>query len=155
MLKTFNLYKDTLYKAALSSDAEIQFEEQRMIRRLQSTKSPCLNDGDLWFTSYSCPQIVADTYERPVIVYCYLSLKDKNPIYESQIYFPLINMDLRDLNNPITLLLAFSHFYYVEFSRTPKGRIKKFNKPTLNMDHNRLRNTYLQICNAADYSVLF
>lgn len=155
MLKTFNLYKDTLHKAALSSDAEIQFEEQRMIRRLQSTKSPCLNDGDLWFTSYSCLQIVADTYERPVIVYCYLSLKDKNPIYESQIYFPLINMDLRDLNNPITLFLAFSHFYYVEFSRTPKGRIKKFNKPTLNTDHNRLRNTYPQICNAADYSVLF
>lgn len=158
MLKTYNQYKDTLYKA-VGSDTVVQYEEQRMINRLQSTKSPCLNDRDLWFTSYSCPQIVADTYRRPVIVYCYAEYYSKNGTknthFESQVYFPLIDMQLSETNNPITLLLAFSHFYYVEFSRTPKGRMKKFSKPTLNMDHERLRKTFPNICNESDFSVFF
>lgn len=159
MLKTFLKCKDNLYKAVVSSDTIVQYEEQRMINRLQSTKSPCLNNQDLWFTSYSCPQIVADTYERPVIVYCYvenfLKTGEKNILFESQVYFPLINMELTNLSQPITLLLAFSHFYYVEFARTPKGKLKKFTKPNINYDHQRLREEYKDICGPVDYSVLF
>jgi hypothetical protein len=102
---------------------------------------------------------VADTYERPVIVYYYLETflqnGEKRIYYESQIYFPLINMQLADSSNPITLLLAFNHFYYVEFSRSPKGRMKKFNKPNLNMDHARLRASYPRLCNSSDFSLLF
>ncbi|KAI9472436.1 MAG: hypothetical protein EXX96DRAFT_542532 [Benjaminiella poitrasii] len=158
MLKTYLKYKDTLFKV-VDTDVVVQFEEQRMIKRLQSTKSPCLDDLHLWFSTFICPQLVADTYERPVIMYCYvencLKTGEKRINYESQWYVPLINMQLADSSKPITLLLAFSHFYYVEFSHTPKGRMKKFNKPVLNMDHQRLRNDYPNLCNPTDYSVLF
>jgi hypothetical protein len=158
MLKTYLKYKDTLYKA-VDTDVVVQYEEQKMINKLQSTKSPCLNDFQLWFSTFTCPQVVDDTYERPVIVYCYvencLKTGEKKINYESQVYCPLINMQITDSSNPITLLLAFSHFYYVEFGRTPKGRMKKFTKPVLNMDHRRLRDTYPNLCRPADYSVLF
>lgn len=64
-------------------------------------------------------------------------------------------MELAASNNPITLLLAFSHFYYVEFHRTPKGRMKKFEAPIINVDHHRLRALYPNICHQSDFSVLF
>lgn len=112
MLNTYTKFKNTLYKDVSLDPVVALLEERRMFHRLQSTRSPCLDDQELWFTSYSCPQIVADTYERPVIVYCYNEYKMKktgaiNPVYESQIYFPLINMQTSDSNRPITLLLAF------------------------------------------------
>ncbi|KAI9008428.1 hypothetical protein CLU79DRAFT_776960 [Phycomyces nitens] len=47
-------YKDTLYKA-IGTDAVVQYEEERMINRLQSSKSPCLGQTDLslWFIGHS------------------------------------------------------------------------------------------------------
>jgi hypothetical protein len=112
MLILYNKYKNSLYKDVSLDQAVVQFEEKRMLRRLQSTRSPCLDDQELWFTSFVCPQIVADTYQRPVIVYCYEKYKVEetgviNPEYESQIYFPLIIMQTTDLHRPTTLLLAF------------------------------------------------
>ncbi|KAI9004284.1 hypothetical protein CLU79DRAFT_841332 [Phycomyces nitens] len=161
MLKMYMRYKDTLYKA-IGTDAVVQYEEERMINRLQSSKSPCLGQTDLslWFSTFICPQIVADTYQRPVIIYTYSEHSVRttgklNAYHESQVYWPLIHMELTSADNPITLLLSFSHFYYVEFQRTPTGRMKKFDKPTLNFDHVRIREAFPQTCNSVDYSVLF
>ncbi|KAI9005181.1 hypothetical protein CLU79DRAFT_850075 [Phycomyces nitens] len=161
MLKMYMRYKDTLYKA-IGTDAVVQYEEERMINRLQSSKSPCLGQTDLslWFSTFICPQIVADTYQRPVIIYTYSEHSVRttgklNAYHESQVYWPLIHMELTSADNPITLLLSFSHFYYVEFQHTPTGRMKKFNKPTLNFDHVRIREAFPQTCNSVDYSVLF
>lgn len=152
MLEVYRRYRDTLYKAE-DTDAVIEYEDKRMINRLESTASPC--GPNLWFSTFTCPQIVADTYQRPVIVYCYVLTGKMKVHYESQIYFPLINMKLEDIDRPITLLLAFSHFYYIEFGRTPKGRMKTFIKPHLNVDHERLRKMYPTLCSSTDYSVLF
>ncbi|KAI8327632.1 hypothetical protein BC941DRAFT_519652 [Chlamydoabsidia padenii] len=156
MLATYLKYQHTLYKA-VGTDSVIQFEHQKMLRRLETKVSPC-DDRSLWFSTIVCPQIVADTYQRPVMLYCYvenyLKTGAKKINYESQIYFPLVHMDLKNSNNPITLL-ASSHFYYVEFGRTPKGRMKKFNVPVTNMDNDRLRSSFPDICNSVDYSILF
>ncbi|KAI9005505.1 hypothetical protein CLU79DRAFT_723915 [Phycomyces nitens] len=161
MLKMYMRYKDTLYKA-IGTDAVVQYEEERMINRLQSSKSPCLGQTDLslWFSTFICPQIVADTYQRPVIIYTYSehsvrTTSKLNVYHESQVYWPLIHMELTSADNPITLLLSFLHFYYVEFQRTPTGQMKKFDKPTLNFDHVRIREAFPQTCNSVDYSVLF
>jgi hypothetical protein len=56
-------------------------------------------------------------------------------------------MEISNLHNPITLLLAFSHFYYFELGHTPTGRLKKFDKPDINHDHERLRKDYPNIYN--------
>ncbi|KAI9008900.1 hypothetical protein CLU79DRAFT_723161 [Phycomyces nitens] len=117
-------------------------------------------DLSLWFSTFICPQIVADTYQRPVIIYTYSEHSVRttgklNAYHESQVYWPLIHMELTSADNPITLLLSFSHFYYVEFQRTPTGQMKKFDKPTLNFDHVRIREAFPQTCNSVDYSVLF
>ncbi|KAI8988752.1 hypothetical protein BDB01DRAFT_833808 [Pilobolus umbonatus] len=160
MLKTYMQYKDTLYKSTSESDSILRFKEEKMIRRLQSKVSPCLHDTDLWFSSFVCPQIVADTYQRPVYLYCYTEnyvhkTGATNKIYESQIFMPLIHMDLSSLQNPIPLLLANSHFYFIEFSRTNTGRLKKLpDIHVINMDHSRLRSSYGSICNSVDYSEL-
>lgn len=160
MLKTYIKFKNTLYtNVSFTEPIEIELSELRMLNRLQSTISPC-HDEHLWFSTFICPQIVADTYERPVIVYCYQiftieSTGKQNPIYESQIYYPLINMKSNDVHRPITLLLAFKHFYYVEVAHTPTGRLKKFDRPVLNMDHNRLREKYKSICNKENFALLF
>jgi hypothetical protein len=90
---------------------------------------------------------VADTYRRPVIEYVYIenyltSTGEKKVQYQSEIFFPLIEMEDNDADRPISLL-AFSHFYYVEFGRTPKGKMKVIKKkPTLNMDHDRIRRQF-------------
>lgn len=160
MLETYMKYKDTLYKV-IGSDAVTQFEEERMVNRLLSRKSPCLERDDqaTWFSTFICPQVVADTYNRPVIVFSYIENRSNTGklinTYEACVYFPLINMELIAANNPISILAAQSHFYYIEFTRTPKGRMKKFPYPSINIDHHRLRNEYPTICSNTDYSVLY
>lgn len=159
MLETYLTYCDTLYKPAADEEV-IELEKSKMIRRLNSTKSPCLLEEDhhLWFSTFSCPQVVADTYKRPVLLYSYVSnvLKtgEIRENHEAQVFFPLVHMDLANIDKPITLLLSINHFYYVKFCRTPTGRMKKFVKPALNMDHSRLLRMYPDICKE-DYSVLY
>ncbi|KAI8064789.1 uncharacterized protein B0P05DRAFT_599031 [Gilbertella persicaria] len=53
------------------------------------------------------------------------------------------------------LFCAFSHFYYVECSRTPKGKFRKLNIPILNMDHKRLRVSFPSLCISKDYLITF
>ncbi|KAI9006592.1 hypothetical protein CLU79DRAFT_849896 [Phycomyces nitens] len=125
MLKMYMRYKDTLYKA-IGTDAVVQYEEERMINRLQSSKSPCLGQTDLslWLSTFICTQIVADTYQRPVIIYTYSehsvrTMGKLNVYHESQVYWPLIHMELTSADNLITLLLSFSYFYYIELQCTP------------------------------------
>ncbi|KAI8997114.1 hypothetical protein BDB01DRAFT_830729 [Pilobolus umbonatus] len=97
-LKIYIQYKDMLYRST-------SFKEEKLIRRQQSKVSPCLHDTELWFSSFVCPQIDVDTYQRPIYSYCYTehqvnSTGDTNKIYESQIFMPLIHMDLPRLENP-------------------------------------------------------
>lgn len=159
MLETYLKYHDTLYLDV--NEKIIDSERAKMIKRLNSTKSPCLSTDDLelWFGNLSCPQIVADTYERPVLVYSFvsytLSTGEVRNNFESSVFFPLINMDMTSTEKPITILCAFNHYYYIEFKRTPTGRLKKFEKPHINMDHHRIRQQFPDICNKVDYSKLF
>ncbi|GAA5816263.1 hypothetical protein MFLAVUS_009789 [Mucor flavus] len=127
MFETYLKYCDTLYRPVEDNAVEIQ--KAQMIKRLNSTKSPCFNGGDqsIWFSTFSCPPVVADTYERP----------------------------LKNAEHPIALLLAHYHFYYVEFNRTPTGRLKTFFKPAPNMDHHQLRKSYPDICSKDDHSILY
>ncbi|KAG2192493.1 hypothetical protein INT47_009692 [Mucor saturninus] len=96
--------------------------------------------------------IVADTYERSVFFFVcgytenVLKTGEVRTIYVSQVFIPLVHMESSARENPISLLLSSSHFYYVEFARTPKGRMKKFEKPVLNHDHKRLLNAHPDIC---------
>lgn len=159
MLEIYLRYCNTLYKPV--DEAAIDSERAKMIRRLNSVKSPCLKEEDypLWFSTFSCPQVVADAYQRPVILYTYVNYKLKKTGEmkendEAQVFFPLVNMEMANANKPIALLLSESHFYSVEFCRTPTGRMKKFDKPALNLDHHRLRQLYPEIC-VQDYSVLY
>ncbi|KAI9252511.1 hypothetical protein EDC94DRAFT_275590 [Helicostylum pulchrum] len=158
MFETYLKYCDTLYKPVMENTVE--YEKDKMIKRLNSKKSPCLNEEDppLWFSTLSCPQVVADTYQRPVIILNYVGNMLKTGKirinHEPQVFFPLIHMDLRNAEHPITILLAHNHFYYVEFKRTPTGRLKKFIKPVLNMDHERLFRSNPDICKE-NYSVLY
>ena len=78
MFETYIKYCDTLYKNIQDENAE-HFKKD-MITRLNSKKSPCLNleDRHLWFGTLDCPQIVADTYEGPVIVLSYVVNQSNN-----------------------------------------------------------------------------
>ncbi|KAI8978982.1 hypothetical protein BDB01DRAFT_852207 [Pilobolus umbonatus] len=73
MKRIYWQYKDILYKG-VGTEMENKVEEDIMMNRLDSLKSPCLGNDDLplWFSTFTCPQVVADTYQRPVILYCYL-----------------------------------------------------------------------------------
>lgn len=73
MLQTYLKYKDTLYQA-VGTDTVVKYEEQKMMAKLKSTLSPCLGKDyeHMWFSTFTCPQVVADTYQRPVIVATYL-----------------------------------------------------------------------------------
>ncbi|KAG2200637.1 hypothetical protein INT47_007381 [Mucor saturninus] len=132
-----------------------------MVRRLNSSKSPCLGEDQLlWFSTFSCPQVVVDTFERPVILFSHVKylLKDTGEPRvnrEAQAFFPLVNMPFKNVDMPITLLYSSSHFYAVEFQCTPTGRLKKFDKPAIDMDHDRLRQPYPDICNKQDFAILF
>jgi hypothetical protein len=101
MLEQYCTYRKSLYKD-IGTKAVVKYQSQRMLERLQSTKSPC--DPNLWFTTFTCPQIVADSYERPVIVYTYVVNANKDGVkkenHEAQIFFPLLNMKLIDSHNP-------------------------------------------------------
>lgn len=149
---------NTLYKA-VGNSSTIEYEHQAMVTRLSFSIAPCLNNRSLWFTNFTCPQIVADTYHRPVLVYTYSEFKLKtgetNKVYQPQAFIPLFELETKNRENPISLLLAKSHFYYVEFARTPKGRTKKFNKPPLNCDHERIGKAYPAKCSKDDLSCLF
>ncbi|KAG2191822.1 hypothetical protein INT47_006653 [Mucor saturninus] len=160
MLETYLKYHDTLYKPV--DEKVIELERIKMVKRLNSTKSPCLNQEDqiLWFSTFSCPQVVADTFERPVILFSYVKypLKETGQFrenHEAQVFFPLINMPLQNVDKPISLLYSSFHFYVVEFHRTPTGRIKKSEKPAVDMDHDRLRRSYPDICSEQDYAILY
>lgn len=128
MLATYIMHADnyynTLYKA-VGNGRTVNFEYQTMVTRL----SPCNNNSSLWFTNFTCcPQIVADTYHRPVIVYTYSEFKLKssemNKVYQPQVFIPLLEMETKNRENPISLLLVKSHFYHVELARIPKRRAK-------------------------------
>ena len=158
MLEQYEKHKKTLYKAVCTDEKIAEYKEEETLYMLKAKRSPCLDDERMWLSSFSCTQVVADTYERPVMFYTYLNTKTaRGEVREqkgAELYWPLINMDLANSNNPITILLTHGHFYCVELGRTPKGRMKKFNVPELNLDHIRLRTTYPEICNESDYSVL-
>ncbi|KAG2193120.1 hypothetical protein INT47_003111 [Mucor saturninus] len=137
---TYLKYHDTLYKPV--DEKVIELERIKMVKRLNSTKSP------------------SDTFERPVILFSYVKypLKETREFRENrgaQVFFPLINMPLQNVDKPISLLYSSSHFYVVEFHRTPTGRIKKFEKPAVDMDHDRLRRSYPNICSEQDYAILY
>ncbi|KAI8985992.1 hypothetical protein BDB01DRAFT_787166 [Pilobolus umbonatus] len=158
MKNTYLKYKDTLYKG-VGTEMENKVEEDIMMERLDSFKSPCLGNDDLllWFSTFTCPQVVADTYQRPVILYCYLENFVNGEIrrfYESQVFFPLIEMEMSKTEYPISLLLSHSHFYSIEYQRAPTGRLRKFTKPTINRDHARIRrdNPTLRF---TDFSILY
>ncbi|KAI8069054.1 uncharacterized protein B0P05DRAFT_589370 [Gilbertella persicaria] len=72
MLATYMKYKDTLYKAIVTSEASAKYEEQKTINRFQSKAFSCLSSSELWFSTFTCPQIVAYVYEKPVLVYSYI-----------------------------------------------------------------------------------
>ncbi|KAI8976151.1 hypothetical protein BDB01DRAFT_804661, partial [Pilobolus umbonatus] len=133
-------------------------EEYIMMNRLDSFKSPCLgNDLPLCFSTFTSPQVVADTYQRPVILYCYLESFVNGEIrrfYESQVFFPLIEIEMSKTEYPISPLLSHSHFYSIDYQRTPTGRLRKFTKPTINHDHTRIRRDNPTLC-STDFSILY
>ncbi|KAI8969525.1 hypothetical protein BDB01DRAFT_840179 [Pilobolus umbonatus] len=113
MKNTYLKYKDTLYKG-VETEMENKVEEDIMMNKLDSFKSPCLGNDDLplWFSTFTCPQVVADTYQRPVILYCYLENFVNGEIrrfYESQVFFLLIEMEMFKTEYPISLLLSHTH----------------------------------------------
>ncbi|KAI8985364.1 hypothetical protein BDB01DRAFT_905340 [Pilobolus umbonatus] len=143
MLEQYMMYRDTLYMADEIEEVANE-QEQAVIKRLESAKLPCLDDTSLWFSTFVCPQILADTYQRPVILYIYTkntirSTGELREIKEVEVYWSLIHMELDQSDHPIALLLASNHFYLIEYKSTPKGRMKKFQKPPVNIDHTIIR----------------
>ena len=113
MLEAYLKYHDTLYKPV--DEKVVELERIKMVKRFNSTKSPCLNQEDqiLWFSTFSCPQVVADAFERPVILFSYVKypLKETGEFRENreaQVFFPLINMPLQNVDKPITLFYSSS-----------------------------------------------
>lgn len=92
ILIKYEKYKDSLYKAE-GTTAIIEFEEKKMMNKLRSKKSPCLGDSPLWLSTFTCPQVVADTYNRPVLLYMYnenivAKTNEVKKHYQSQAFFP-------------------------------------------------------------------
>lgn len=114
MFETYLKYCDTLYQSFEENAGDL--EKIKMIKRLNSTKSPCLDweDHILWFSTFTCSQIVTDTYERPVILFSYVNYMSKDTVemretHEAQV-FPFEHMDLANTDKPITLLLSANYF---------------------------------------------
>ncbi|KAI8992215.1 hypothetical protein BDB01DRAFT_777555 [Pilobolus umbonatus] len=150
MKNTYLKYKDTLYKG-VGTEMENKVEEDIMMNRLDSFKSPCLGNDDLplCFSTFTCPQTC--------YFYCYLENFVNGEIrrfYESQVFFPLIEMEMSKTEYPISLLLSHSHFYNIEYQRTPTGRLRKFTKPTINHDYARIRRDNPTLC-STDFSILY
>ncbi|KAI8979870.1 hypothetical protein BDB01DRAFT_797794 [Pilobolus umbonatus] len=142
----FEVYKDedTLYKG-VGTEMENKVEVDIMMNRLDSFKSSCLGNNDLplWFSTFTCPQVVADTHQRPVILNCYLENFVNGEIrrfYESQVIFPLIEMEMSKTEYPISPLLSHSHFYSIEYHST--------------INHTRIRRENPTLC-ASDFSILY
>ncbi|KAI8983915.1 hypothetical protein BDB01DRAFT_850560 [Pilobolus umbonatus] len=104
MLDQNMIYKDTLYMADEIEEVTNK-QEGAMIKRLESAKSPSLDDTSLWFPTFVCPQVLADTYKRPVILYMYTEYTIKSTgevreMKEVEVYWPLIHMDLDQPDHP-------------------------------------------------------
>lgn len=150
MLEVYNQYQFSLHNAHHSTELLNQDTRNKIIEALQWTTSPC-NNTDFWFSTFIYPQIVADTFKRPVILYTYTQNKNQEgklvKTHEAVSYYPLIEMDTKNLYHPIPLLYKYSHIYYVEIAHTPTGRLpKSFEMPTLNPDHDVLRNKHPTEC---------
>lgn len=95
------------------------YEHAKILGKLTSTITPS-NDENLWFSTFACPQVVADVYNRHVIVFIYRQYQVEkerrvNKCRETMSFFPLVEMNiLENSNNPILLLPAHSHFYLLE-----------------------------------------
>jgi hypothetical protein len=158
MLRTYEQYQDNLYKPVATTQTLIDYEHTKMLKKLKSTMSPC-TDVNLWFSTFTCPQIVADTYNRPVTVFTYREYyvekeRKMNAYKEAMSFFPLVEMNvIENINSPILLLLAHSHFYLVDLKRTPKGNLKRYETIPLNPDHHRIRKMYPKQCNSVDFSM--
>ncbi|KAI9332626.1 hypothetical protein BD770DRAFT_403097 [Pilaira anomala] len=151
MLSTYQKYQDSLYKPVVSTQTMVDFEQTKMLKKLASTISPCYN-SKLWFITFSCPQVVADTYNRPVVIFTYREFYLKDALS----FLPLVEMNIiENINNPILLLLAHSHFYLIELKKTPKGKLKKYEQIPLNPNHQRIRETYPQQCNSVDFFIIW
>ncbi|KAG2206101.1 hypothetical protein INT47_003750 [Mucor saturninus] len=115
MLATFTKYANTIFNTYGLNEAYTS-------KKSQSTKAPCLDDLSLWFDCYGCPQIVANTFNRLVILHATTPKVDKyditwgendgNVMYiKSTITFvPLFGLDLETMNNLIQLLFDNSLF---------------------------------------------
>jgi hypothetical protein len=150
MLTVFKKYHDNLYSLYKPN-------YQKYYGMLSSTEKPCTN-LDHWFNVTLCPQIVADTYKRPVVAYITASyINTHNQTIEQQaedLYLPLCDFELENKDQPIILFLYSSHFYLVERSLTPNGKHKKIQYPQVNCLHKETVNQFPKDC-TIDYSLLY
>ncbi|KAG2211158.1 hypothetical protein INT47_006277 [Mucor saturninus] len=137
-----------------------ELNEAYTSKNLQSTRAPCLDDLSLWFDCYGCPQIVADTFKRPVFLHAITPKVDKyditwkdndgNIIYtkDSITFVPLLGLDLEIMNNPIQLLFANSRFYVIlpQIDNKTKKAFKVKKWPTLNFSHHKIFDAHRDIC---------
>ena len=152
MLATFLKYANSIYDSYGLNEAYIT-------TKLQSTKALCLDNLNLWFDCYGCPQIVADTFRRPVILHATTPKTDKydnlwrdddgNVIYtkDAITLVPFLGLDLEKMNEPIVLFFINSHFYMIEpivDSKTKKAIIPK-KWPTINFSRQKIFNAHRDI----------
>lgn len=106
-------------------------------KKLSDIKSPCLdtNETYMWFETTGCPQVVADTFNRHVVL---LTASPKvysggrigidsngNIEYNNErgLFSPFFELDTNYLFDPIVLFIFNNHYYLVE--RNVNTRTKK------------------------------
>lgn len=135
-------------------------------RILASTQSPC--SAGFWYNTIECPQLTADAYGRPVVLFSTSLKVDKEGNYmvdelgetlytkSSQTFVPSSYLDPTYMFDPIVLLLSDSHFYLVELKTNPRSKkhIKFSNWPSINPYHKYAMKRHSKEC-PIDFSSSF
>lgn len=150
MLAVYNKYRDTLYTLYKPN-------HEQMYGMLTSTVKPCTIIRH-WFDVTMCPQIVADTYKRPVVAYMLHAFHDKkNELIQQKaqdLYLPLCDLDFQKKDKPIILYLNSNHFYLVELGLTPGGKPKRITYPEISCLYHPIIQSFPQHC-SQDYTIFY
>lgn len=136
-------------------------------RKLNCAISPCLELSKqfMWYDTFGCPQLTADTFKRPVVLFS-SSPKvfannetevDSNGsiVYNKHrvTFVPFFELDPQSISDPIVLFLTGSHFYLVErhVDVRKKKTIDFENWPKVNPLHKVIMREHGDIC-TSDFS---
>ncbi|KAI8636325.1 hypothetical protein BD408DRAFT_438022, partial [Parasitella parasitica] len=132
-------------------------------KKLGDVKAPCMlpNEQYMWFDTFGCPQLVADTFSRPVVLLgsSARSFPGKGTELDSQgnvvynksrmTFVPFFSLDPNVICDPIILFLTDDHFYLLELKASEKSKTKVFEHwPPVNPMHLTIMENHRDICPA-------